>query len=461
MFNPKIFKAYDIRGVYPSELDEETAYKIGQAYAKFVKPKKVAVGRDVRTHGEKIKSELIRGLNDAGVDVIDIGIISTDMLYFAVANYGYDGGIAVSASHNPKEYNGFKMVREKSFAISSDTGLFDIRDMVVDNSYQVKPKKMGVVEKKEITDDYIDKIISFANVDKIKPLKVVLSANFGLAGEVAKKLLNKIPAKIKAVYLDDEPNGEFPKGRPDPLIPERQTETSELVKSSKADFGVAWDADADRCFFFDETGKFIEGYFIVGLLAKEILKKYPGGKIIYDPRLTWATIETVKSAGGIPLMNKAGHTFIKDRMKKEDAAFGGEMSAHYYFKDYWYADCGMIPFVMMLNILSETGKKLSELLAPMMNKYFVSGEINNEVKDIPALLKEAEEKYSDGKIDKTDGLSVEYDNPASPNLSEVSWRFNLRGSNTEPKIRLNVESTKKELMEQKCDEILGLINRYK
>ena len=224
-----------------------------------------------------------------------------------------------------------------------------------------------------------------------------------------------------------------------------------MVKSSKADFGVAWDADADRCFFFDENGNFIEGYFIVGVLAKKVLEKYPSGKIIYDPRLTWATIETVKNAGGIPIENKAGHTFIKERMKKEDAVFGGEMSAHFYFKDYWYADCGMIPFVMMLEILSESGKKLSELVAPMTSKYFVSGEINNEVKDIPAVLKAAEEKYPGGKIDRTDGLGIEF----------PDWRFNLRGSNTEPKIRLNVESTKKELMEQKRDEILGLIGRYK
>jgi phosphomannomutase len=458
MFNPKIFKAYDVRGIYPTELDEETAYKVGQAYAKFIKPKKVAIGRDVRSHGENIKKELIRGLNDAGVDVTDIGIISTDMLYFAVANYGYDGGITVSASHNPKEYNGFKFVREKSIAISSDTGLFDIRDMVVNNNYEVKSDKKGTIEKKEIMDDYIEKIITFIDVNKIKPLKVVLSANFGLAGKVAKKILEKIPAKIEATYLDDEPNGDFPKGRPDPLITERQTETSELVKSTKSDFGVAWDADADRCFFFDETGKFVEGYFIVGLLAKELLKNHPGDKILHDPRLTWATIETVKKSGGIPIVTKTGHGFIKDRMKKEDALFAGEMSAHNYFRDYYYCDNGMIPLVMMMQMISETGQTLSELIAPMTHKYFVSGEINNEVKDVDEVLQAAEKIYSDGKIDKTDGLSVEYGNPEN---DKICWRFNLRGSNTEPKIRLNVESTSKELMEQKRDELLELIEKYK
>lgn len=447
----KIFKAYDIRGIYPEQLDEEAAYKIGQAYARFVNPKKVAVGRDVRISGKSLWESAVKGLTDAGVDVVDIGVISTDMLYFAVGNYGFDGGFIISASHNPKEYNGFKFVREKSIAISSDTGLNEIKDLAIKNE-KIEAEKKGSIEKKDIVDDYIKHNLSFIDIKKIKPMKVVLSANFGLAGEMAKKIIAKIPAKIEYECLDCEPNGEFPKGRPDPLIPERQTETSELVKKSQVDFGVAWDADADRCFFFDEKGNFIEGYFIVGLLAEYLLKKQSEEKIIYDPRLIWNTIEIVKKNGGIPLMNKAGHTFIKDRMRKEDAFFAGEMSAHYYFRDNWYADNGMIPFVMMMQILSQTGKKLSELVGPMMAKYPVSGEINNKVKDIPAVLKEAEKKYSDGKIEKIDGLSVEYPN----------WRFNLRGSNTEPKIRLNVESRgDKALMQQKRDEILELIEKFK
>lgn len=444
--NPKIFMAYDIRGVYPKELNEQDAYKIGQAYAKFIKPKNVTVGMDVRTSGSKLKKELIRGLTDAGVDVVDIGIISTDMIYFAVANYGYDGGIVVTASHNPKEYNGFKLVREKSIAISSDTGLFDIRDLVLKN-IQVKSAKKGKVSKCEILDDYINHVLKFIDVKKIKSMKVVLSANFGLAGKVAKKIIEKIPTKIKYSCLDCDPNGKFPKGRPDPLIPERREETAELVKSQKADLGVAWDADADRCFFLDENGKFIEGYFIVGLLAKYLLKNNHGEKILYDPRLTWATIETVKNAGGIPLINKAGHTFIKDRMRSEDALFAGEMSAHYYFRDNFYADNGMIPFLLIMEILSTENKTLSEILKPELDKYFISGEINSEVKNIPAVLKKIEKKYSDGKIEHIDGLSVEY----------KDWRFNLRGSNTEPKIRLNVESYDKRLMEEKRDELLKLI----
>jgi len=447
MFNPKIFKAYDIRGIYNEELDTDTAYKIGQAYAKKFSPKTVVIGRDVRSHGEQLKQSLIKGLMDAGVNIIDVGVISTDMLYFSVAHYNYDGGITVSASHNPKEYNGFKMVREKAIAISSDTGLFDIRDMVVDNTFEIKAETKGTITKKDIIDDYIKHILSFIDVNNIKSMKVVLSANFGLAGQVAQRIIKQIPAKIDYVLLDAEPNGEFPKGRPDPLIPERQTETSELVKTEKADLGVAWDADADRCFFYDEHGKFIEGYYIVGLLAQYLLKKNPNEAILYDPRLTWATIETVTNASGKPICTKAGHSFIKDRMRKENALFAGEMSAHYYFRDNWYADNGMIPFVLMLEILSVKGQSLSELLKPVMEKYFVSGEINSEVNDIPKKIAEIEEKYQDGKIEHIDGLSVEY----------KDWRFNLRGSNTEPKLRLNVESFDKDIMEEKRDELLALI----
>lgn len=449
-FNKAIFKAYDVRGIYQKELDKNTGYAIGQAYAKYIKPKKIVVGCDVRKSGQEIKKQLIKGLTDAGVDVVDIGTISTDMLYFAVAHYGYDGGITVSASHNPKEYNGFKFVREESRAISSDTGLNEIRDLILNNNYAILSDRKGQVEAKEIMDDYIAKILSFIDINSIKPLKIVFSANFGMAGKVAEKIVSKIPTKIQYVCLDCEPNGDFPKGRPDPLIPERQSETSSLVKKEKADFGVHWDADADRCFFYDEKGRFIEGYYIVGLLAEYLLKKYPKEKILYDPRLTWATIETVKKAGGIPIVTKAGHTFIKDRMREENALFAGEMSAHYYFRNYWYADNGMIPFLLVAEILSIKNQKLSEILAPMQNKYFVSGEINSEVDNIPAVIKKIEKKYNNGTIEHIDGLSVEYSN----------WRFNLRGSNTEPKIRLNVESTDKKTMEEKRDELLSLIRNY-
>ncbi len=449
--DPKIFKAYDIRGIYPDQFNEDDAYKIAQAYADYVKPKNVVLGHDVRSSGEKLWRAAANGFLDAGVDVIDVGTISTDMLYFSVANYGYDGGITISASHNPREYNGMKMVREESIAISSDTGLNEIRDLTINGS-KISSENKGKIIKKDILDDYINHILKFIDVSKIKPLKIVLSANFGLSGEVAKKIITKIPAKIEYECLDCVPSGDFPKGRPDPLIFERRIETSELVKKSHADLGVSWDADADRCFFFDENGNFIEGYYVVGILAKELLKNHPGEKILHDPRLVWATIETVKAAGGVPIVTKTGHGFIKDRMRKENALFAGEMSAHYYFRDNWYADNGMIPFVMMLEILSESKQKLSELVRPMIEKYPVSGEINNEVKDVKAVLAEAEKIYHDGKIDKIDGLSVEY----------PQWRFSLRGSNTEPKIRLNVESRgDRKLMEQKRDELITLIEKYK
>lgn len=449
--DPKIFKAYDIRGIYPDQFNEDDAYKIAQAYATYIKPKNIVLGHDVRSSGNKLWQAAANGFLDAGVDVIDVGTISTDMLYFSVANYGYDGGITISASHNPREYNGMKMVREKSIAISSDTGLNEIRDLTI-NKTKLSSENKGKIIKKDILNDYINHILKFIDIRKIKPLKIVLSANFGLAGKVAEKIISKIPAKIEHECLDCVPDGDFPKGLPDPLIPERRTETSELVKNSHADLGVAWDADADRCFFFDENGNFIEGYYIVGILAKELLKNHPGDKILHDPRLVWATIETVKAAGGVPIITKTGHGFIKDRMRKENALFSGEMSAHYYFRDNWYADNGMIPFVTMLEILSQSKQKLSELVQPMIEKYPVSGEINNEVKDVKAVLEEAEKIYHDGKIDKIDGLSVEY----------PQWRFSLRGSNTEPKIRLNVETRgDRKLMEQKRDELIALIEKYK
>lgn len=442
-----IFKAYDIRGIYPDQIDERGAFQIGLAFVEFLKPKTVVVGKDVRGSGEGLKSELIRGITELGVQVIDIGVISTDMLYFAVAHYGYDGGITISASHNPKEYNGMKMVGAEAKAISSDTGLFAIRDLALKNEKYPKTEKQGKVTEKEILDDYVEHVLSFIDVSKIKPFKIVLSSNFGPAGMVAQKILSKLGANLEISCLDCELNGEFPKGRPDPLIPERQKETSNLIEKFGADFGVAWDADADRCFFFDEKGNFIEGYFITALLAENLLKRNPGEKIIYDPRLTWATEEVIRQNKGIPILNKAGHTFIKDRMRQENALFAGEMSAHYYFRDNFYADNGMIPFLMILEMLSVTGKKMSELVAPFTSKYFVSGEINSEVADVKSVMEKIENLYKDGKILKIDGLSVEYSN----------WRFNLRPSNTEPLLRLNVEALSKELMEEKRDTLLKLI----
>jgi len=464
----EIFKAYDVRGIYPNEINEQAAYKIARAYCEFLIKEAesggersklcVAVGCDVRLSSLSLKAAAIKGITDLDIKVIDIGMISTDMLYFAVANYGYNGGFTVTASHNPKEYNGAKFVREESKPISSDTGLFEIRDLALNyqlrtclpvgkvTNYELNEENSKLVEKKDILDDYIAKIKTFADFSKFKRFKIVANPNFGVAGKNLDKILEG--TGIEVIKINYEPDGNFPKGRPDPLIPENRREIAETIVKEKADFGVAWDADADRCFFFTEKGEFIEGYFITAFLAKIFLKKNPGACIIRDTRLTWAIDDIVKAAGGKSIGSKAGHAFIKERMRKENAVFGGEMSAHYYFKDYFYCDNGLVPLVMMLEFLSGQEKTLSAIMREMFwQKYFVSGEINNEVKDTAAVIQKAKVKYGDGEINEIDGVSVEY----------PDWRFNLRGSNTEPVIRLNVEAKSRDLMQQKRDELLGLI----
>ena len=442
----EIFKAYDIRGIYPEEINEETCYRIAQAYVEFVKPKVMVLGKDVRLSSPSLWQAAARGITDAGVDVIDIGTISTDMLYLAVAKYGFDGGITISASHNPVEYNGMKIVRERAIPISSDTGLKDILEIVLRDEKIVHEKKGRIVQK-EIMEDYLNHVRSFIEVSKIKPFKVVANANFGLAGEVVEKLTRDIPVEI--IGINFTPDGSFPKGRPDPLIPQNREETINKIKDTGADFGVAWDADADRCFFFDEKGKFIEGYFITALLARTFLERRPGSKIIFDPRLTWANIDTVRDNGGIPIINKCGHSFFKDRMRRENAVFAGEMSAHYYFKDNFFADNGMIPFLVMLEILSTTGKTMSQLVEPLKDRYAVSGEINREVKNTKKILEGMEDQYKDAVVDHLDGLSIEY----------PDWRFNVRPSNTEPLLRLNLEAKSGKLMEEKRDEVIQFIER--
>jgi phosphomannomutase len=448
-----IFKAYDIRGIYPQEINEKDVYKIAKAYCELVKPSEVVIGCDVRLSSPSLKLAAIKAVTDLGIKVIDVGEISTDMLYFAVANYGYAGGFSITASHNPKEYNGAKFVREQSKPISSDTGLFAIRDIAINDKVEITnleltEENLKLVEKKNILDDYIAKVKTFVDLSKLKSLKIVANPNFGMGGRAVDKLLENINVKIEK--LNWESDGNFPKGRPDPLIPENREEISRLVVEKGADLGVAWDADADRCFFFTEKGEFIEGYFITALLGKIFLQRNPGGKIIHDPRLVWAVQDVAKEEGGISLANKSGHAFIKERMRQEDAVFGGEMSAHYYFRDYFYCDNGLIPFIMMLEFLSTQNKTLAEIMQEMFwQKYFVSGEINSEVADVKSKIAQAKEKYSvDAKsVDEIDGVSIEFAN----------WRFNLRGSNTEPVIRLNVEAKSKELMEEKKDELLDLI----
>jgi len=439
-----IFKAYDVRGVYPDQINEDTARAIGRAYARWLTPKTVMIGRDVRLSSPSVQAALIEGLNGEGVDVVNIGVISTDMLYYAVATSGVDGGITVTASHNPREYNGMKFVRKDAIAVSSDTGLMEIAELTTVDHVDTETKK-GTESSQEILAGYLKHIRKFVDMSCLKSLTVVANANFGLATQVFTQALDGTPVKL--VPLNETPDGSFPKGRPDPLIPESRQETIEKIISSGADLGIAWDADADRCFFYDENGDFIDGYYMTAILAALQLDKFPGGKIIHDPRLIWAVEDTVKEHGGTALVNKAGHAFIKDRMRKEDALFAGEVSAHYYFHDNFYCDNGMIPALLVLEHLSKTGMKLSEVVAPYRAKYFISGEINNEVDNGAAIIARIKQDYGDGKIDEIDGLSVMFSD----------WRFNVRMSNTEPTMRLNVEARSQKLMEAKRDELLAII----
>lgn len=456
-----IFKAYDIRGIYPEQINELDAYKIASAFCDYLKPSELVVGCDVRLSSPALKRAAIKAITDKGIKVIDVGDISTDMLYFSVGNYGYAGGLTVTASHNPKEYNGMKIVREQSKPVSSDSGLFEIRDMAAklefDESVLAGEINESLVEKKDILSDYAHKVNSFADLTKCKPFKIVANPNFGVGGTALDKMLEGLPVEV--IKINYEPDGNFPKGRPDPLIPENREEISKLIVEHGADLGVAWDADADRCFFFTEKGEFVEGYFITAVLAKIFLEKSSKETIIHDTRLTWAIEDTVKNSGGKSIATKAGHSFIKERMRKENAVFGGEMSAHYYFRDYFYCDCGMIPFVMMLEMLSKENKTLSEIMNDMFWKeYFVSGEINTQVESVPDVISEIKNLYSKdaSKIDQQDGISLDFTN--SENIQE-HWRFSVRGSNTEPVIRLNVEAKSEKLMIEKRDELLSIIRK--
>ncbi|MEK7275133.1 MAG: phosphomannomutase/phosphoglucomutase [Candidatus Desantisbacteria bacterium] len=438
--NSSIFKAYDIRGIYPEQLNEDVICQIGKAFVEFVKPKNVVIGRDIRLSAGSLFEALSQGIMDMGVDVVDLGEVSTDMVYFAVPCCGCDSGIMLTASHNPPQYNGMKLVREQSIPISGDTGIYQIRDMAIEQKFTISDKK-GAIISKDIYDKYVQHVLSFINPKVLKPYRIVADAGNGIGGKVVSGIVKDLPVQI--IPMNFEPDGSFPNGEPNPLLEEKRIGIIERVKQEGADIGVAWDGDADRCFFIDENGEFIDGYYITALLAEAFLKKKPGSKIIFDPRLIWANIDVIKQYGGIPLINKSGHAFIKERMRKEDALFAGEMSAHYYFKDNYYADNGMIPLVLILELMSETNKSLAELLLPLKSKYFISGEINCLVDSPSEKIRQIEGCYKDGEISCIDGLSVEY----------PDWRFNLRASNTEPFIRLNVEARSKGLLEEKTEEL--------
>lgn len=442
------FKAYDIRGRVPDELNPEIALRIGHAYASVVKPKRVVIGHDIRLSSAEIVAALTQGLTTSGVDVLHLGQCGTEEVYFATAHLKIDGGIMVTASHNPKDYNGMKLVRERARPISSDTGLLEIANLVGDPHFHgTATTARGTVGQVSVRHAYIDHLLSFLDRARLKPLKLVVNSGNGCAGPVVDLLEKQLPFTF--VKIHHTPDGTFPHGVPNPLLPENRAVTADAVKQEGAALGIAWDGDFDRCFFFDEQGTFIEGYYIVGLLAKQLLRRSIGGKIIYDPRLTWNTLQRVKEAGGVPVLCKSGHAFIKERMRVEDAVYGGEMSAHHYFRDFFYCDSGMIPWLLAAQTICEAGS-LSSLVGSWMREYPSSGEINRAVADSEAVLQRVREFYSQQHpvVDETDGLSMEFS----------SWRFNLRRSNTEPLIRLNVESRgDQRLMEQKTEEILTMI----
>ena len=445
----KAFKAYDVRGVVPSEVNVEMAYRVGRVFAAMFAAEKVVVGHDIRLSGRELVDALTEGLRHGGSDVIDIGQCGTEMIYFATAHLDADGGIMVTASHNPAEYNGMKLVRRGARPISADTGLMEIADMVVDSKdfphVKVPGKTEGSVRRYDIMPEYIEHLLGYIDVQALKPLKIVANPGNGGAGPVLNELAKYLPFEF--IKINETPDGTFPNGVPNPLLVPNREATAKLVRENGADLGVAWDGDFDRCFLFDEKAEFIEGYYIVGLLAEVFLRKQPGAKIMYDPRLTWNTQEVVDAAGGTAVRCKSGHAFMKECMRANEVLYGGEMSAHHYFKDFSYCDSGMIPWLLVAELLCTTGKTLSELVAERMEKFPCSGEINRKVEDSAAVLAAIEAKYADGgQVDKLDGLSIDY----------ADWRFNVRVSNTEPVMRLNVETRgDKKLLAEKTAELLA------
>ena len=442
------FKAYDLRGRIPTELNDDVAYRVGRGYAQFLNPKRVVVGRDIRLSSAALTDALCRGLTDSGGDVLDIGVCGTEGVYFATFDDATaDGGIMVTASHNPADYNGMKFVRAQSRPISGDNGLQDIRGFAERGEFPT-PARPGVRHRVDTMQAYVKHLLSYVDLAKLKPLKIVVNAGNGGAGLIVDQLEPHLPFEFIKVH--HEPDGHFPNGIPNPMLEENRAPTIAAIRKHGAALGIAWDGDFDRCFLFDETGGFIEGYYIVGLLAAALLKGQPGGKVVHDPRLTWNTIEIVEANGGAAVLSKSGHAFIKDKMREVDGVYGGEMSAHHYFRRFAYCDSGMIPWLLVAQILSEAGQPLSALVGERIGLFPVSGELNYRVPDAKATIAAFDARYAPQalKVDKTDGISYEF----------ADWRFNLRTSNTEPLIRLNVEARGSEsLMRAKRDELFGLL----
>jgi phosphomannomutase/phosphomannomutase/phosphoglucomutase len=444
------FKAYDIRGRIPDEINESLAYDIGRAYAAFVKPRRVAVGHDIRLSSPGLAAALKQGLRDCGSDVLDIGLWGTEGAYFATFAEKLDGGVMVTASHNPPDYNGMKFVREEARPISADTGLKEMRALIEDGRLPGKGARAGAERSLDIRETYLAHLLGYIEASRLRPLKVVVNAGNGGAGLIIDALEPHLPFEF--IKVNHEPDGTFPHGVPNPMLEENRAATANAVRASGADVGLAWDGDYDRCFFFDETGQFIEGYYLVGLLAETFLEREPGARIVHDPRLTWNTLDIVGRHGGKAVLCKSGHAFIKQKMREADAVYGGEMSAHHYFRRFAYCDSGMIPWLLVLAVMSARGQPLSALVGERMRLFPASGEINRHLAgDTRSILSRVRTRYESGAraIDLTDGLSMEF----------AEWRFNLRGSNTEPLVRLNVESRGSEpLMREKTAEVLKLID---
>jgi phosphomannomutase len=472
VLDPKVFKAYDVRGIYPTELDEDGAYRIGSAFVGQFEPRRIAVGHDMRVSSPAMAEALIRGAAEAGADVLDLGMVGTEMLYFAVGELELDGGVAVTASHNPKEYTGMKIVRRGALPVGGESGLLEIRDRAmsvetdaraeparseagiaseasadVSEGQSLGPGRTGHVQKHDIWQQYVERVLSFVEATAIRPLKVVIDTANGMAGAMLPPVLERLP-QVDTVRCFFEPDGTFPNHEPNPLLPENREFIVAKTLEEGADFGVAFDGDADRCFFVDDGGEFVAGDFATALFAEAVLEKEPGAKIIYDLRASWAAPETIDRAGGIPLVNRVGHAFIKHRMREESAAFGGEVSGHYYFREFSQADSGVVPFLLMLELVSKKGAKLSEILRPFRDRYFITGELNTRVADVALKLQELKERFGrEGRVSHLDGVSVDADD----------WHMNVRPSNTEPLLRLNLEARSPELMERKRDEVLEVI----
>jgi phosphomannomutase len=446
--NPSIFKAYDVRGLYPSEVNEDAARLIGRGFVAYLGAKRIAVTRDMRLSSPSVAGAFMEGAREQGADVIDYGMCATDMMYFAVARDGLDGGAQITASHNPQEYNGIKLVRREAFPLSGDAGIGDIRDMIVSDAIPRPAGPPGGTSRMDVFDDYVKHVMSFIDASIIKPFNVVLDAGNGMAGMIAPRLFQQLPCRTTELCF--EVDGTFPNHEANPLIEENRKDIVERVVRDKADIGIAWDGDADRCFFIDGTGEFIAGDFVTALLAEAFLLKHPGAKVVYDVRASYAVKDIVAKYGGTALMNRVGHAFFKRRMREEGAIFGGEVTGHYYFRDNFYADNGFVPALLILELMSRKGQTLAELLEPLREKYFISGEINTRVGDMSLIQPKIDglaAKYSTGNVYMLDGISAEF----------PDWHFNVRASNTEPMLRLNLEALTAELMEQKRDEVLAFI----